>query len=386
MISPSDTRRESQIRIYDREESAVFLKTNEEFGGLSNMAGGYPLVVNGIRIFTSEALYQACRFPHMPEVQQLIIAQASPMTAKMKSKPYRGNSRPDWNQVRVKVMRWCLRVKLAQNWTQFSELLLATGDRPIVEASRRDEFWGARPVDDRTLMGMNVLGRLLMELREEVRNGVCTAPMRVEPLPIPDFLLKGQPVQPVIGRDESDRRSAQRQERRVMAPEPTGMAVQVAMFDRPLASTYSERQKSKAIEAIGMDGQRVEKQAATRIQLPDENAEIDRLSNILKIFNDQFGTIPWTDIDRVHRLITEDIPARVAADAAYQNAKQSSDPQNARIEHDKALGRVMTAVLKDDTELFKQFSDNDYFRRWLTDTVFGITCDRCSTTGPDVDH
>jgi type I restriction enzyme, R subunit len=41
--------------------------------------------------------------------------------------------------------------------------------------------------------------------------------------------------------------------------------------------------------------------------------------------------------------------------------------------HDKALGRVMTAVLKDDTELFKQFSDNEGFRRWLTDTVFGIT-------------
>ena len=38
------------------------------------------------------------------------------------------------------------------------------------------------------------------------------------------------------------------------------------------------------------------------------------------------------------------------------------DRQNARIEHDKALRRVMTAVLKDDTELFRQFSDNDDFR------------------------
>lgn len=50
--------------------------------------------------------------------------------------------------------------------------------------------------------------------------------------------------------------------------------------------------------------------------------------------------------------------------------------ENARIEHDKALARVMTAVLKDDTELFKQFMDNESFRRWLTDTVFGITYDR----------
>ena len=101
--------------------------------------------------------------------------------------------------------------------------------------------------------------------------------------------------------------------------------------------------------------------------------EIDRLSNILKTFNDQFGNIPWTDADRVHKLITEDIPQRVAADTAYQNARQNSDKQNARIEHDKALQRVMTAVLKDDTELFKQFMDNESFRRWLTDTIFGLT-------------
>jgi type I restriction enzyme R subunit len=75
----------------------------------------------------------------------------------------------------------------------------------------------------------------------------------------------------------------------------------------------------------------------------------------------------------VHKLITEDIPARVAADTAYQNTQKNSDKQNACIEHDKALTRVMTAVLKDDTELFKQYMDNESFRRWLTDTVFGLT-------------
>jgi type I restriction enzyme R subunit len=151
-----------------------------------------------------------------------------------------------------------------------------------------------------------------------------------------------------------------------------------------------EEDLSKGIlEAIDMDSYRVEKHAALKIQLPDADAEIepvptsgggykaepelDRLSNILKVFNDQFGNIPWSDGDRVHKLITEDIPNRVAADTAYQNAKQHSDKQNARIEHDKALARVMTAVLKDDTELFKQFMDNEGFRRWLTDTVFGLT-------------
>ncbi|TAK84274.1 MAG: type I restriction endonuclease subunit R [Betaproteobacteria bacterium] len=151
-----------------------------------------------------------------------------------------------------------------------------------------------------------------------------------------------------------------------------------------------EEDLSKGIlEAIDMDSYRVEKKAALKILLPDADAEIepvpttggghrpepelDRLSNILKVFNDQFGNIPWTDADRVHKLITQDIPSRVAADTAYQNAKKNSDKQNARIEHDKALARVMTAVLKDDTELFKQFMDNEGFRRWLTDTVFGLT-------------
>ncbi len=143
------------------------------------------------------------------------------------------------------------------------------------------------------------------------------------------------------------------------------------------------------LEAIDMDSYRVERLAAVKFELPDDDAEIepistaggglsvepelDRLSNILAAFNDQFGNIAWTDGDRVHQLITEDIPSRVAADGAYQNAIANSDKPNARIEHDKALGRVMTALLKDDTELFKQFSDNESFRRWLTDTVFNLT-------------
>jgi type I restriction enzyme, R subunit len=100
---------------------------------------------------------------------------------------------------------------------------------------------------------------------------------------------------------------------------------------------------------------------------------VNRLSNIIRTFNDLFGNIGWADTDRVHKQITEEIPARVAADTAYQNAKQNSDEQNARIEHDKALGRVMTGMMRDDTELFKQFMDNESFRRWMTDTVFGLT-------------
>jgi type I restriction enzyme R subunit len=71
----------------------------------------------------------------------------------------------------------------------------------------------------------------------------------------------------------------------------------------------------------------------------------------------------------------------VAADAAFQNAMKNNDRQNARIEHDKALNRVMTAVLKDDTQLFKQFSDNESFRRWPSDSSFAATYEEPAPTG-----
>jgi hypothetical protein len=50
-----------------------------------------------------------------------------------------------------------------------------------------------------------------------------------------------------------------------------------------------------------------------------------------------------------------------------------SDKQNARIEHDKALQRVIIELLKDHTELFKQFTDNPMFKKWLSDNNFSLT-------------
>ena len=155
------------------------------------MAPGFPLEINGIHIRTAEALYQACRFPHMPKVQKLILDEPSPMTAKMRSKPYRKDSFGDWNVVRVPIMKWCLRVKLAQNWLAFGDLLLATGDYPIVEDSQKDDYWGAKVIDDDTLSGKNVLGRLLMELREKLNRDSESLKV-VDPPPFADFLLLGE--------------------------------------------------------------------------------------------------------------------------------------------------------------------------------------------------
>jgi type I restriction enzyme, S subunit len=229
-----------QIRTYQRTESVVFLKTDAPFGGLSNMAGRFPLRVNGTRILTSEALYQACRFPHRPEVQRLIIEQASPMTAKMKSKPYRHDSRPDWDKVRVKIMRWCLRVKLAQNWGKFSELLLKSGTRPIVEESRKDDFWGAKPADGGTLIGMNVLGRLLMELREAVKSESRDTLMHVEPLTIPDFLLNGQSIAVVVAEDLEGHASMQAEPRQLSGEARERAALQPTLFDGRAIKEVSE--------------------------------------------------------------------------------------------------------------------------------------------------
>ncbi|MBP9634096.1 type I restriction endonuclease subunit R [Desulfofustis glycolicus] len=143
------------------------------------------------------------------------------------------------------------------------------------------------------------------------------------------------------------------------------------------------------LEAIDMDSYRVEVKTSLKIGLPDQDAEIgpvptsgggrkpepelDQLSNIIKAFNDQFGNIDWKDGDKIRQVIAEEIPAKVAADAAYQNAMKNNDKKTARIEHDAALQRVMIDLLSDHTELFKQFSDNPSFKKWLGDTIFGVT-------------
>ena len=85
------------------------------------------------------------------------------------------------------------------------------------------------------------------------------------------------------------------------------------------------------------------------------------------------GNIEWKDGDKIGKVITEELPAKVAADTAYRNAMENSDRQNARIEHDKALERAVTALLSDHAELFKQFSDNESFRNWLSETNFRST-------------
>lgn len=156
----------------------------------------------------------------------------------------------------------------------------------------------------------------------------------------------------------------------------------------PKLPAPKEEDVSKAIlDAIDMDSYRVEKKQALKVAVPDDNAEIDpfqiggggrkpepdpdRLSNILKAFNEQFGTL-FKDSDRIFRRIRDDIAPQVAADPSFRNARENT-PSAARIEHDKVLQRVMLTLLKDDTEVYKQFAENEAFRRAVSDFVYALT-------------
>ena len=142
------------------------------------------------------------------------------------------------------------------------------------------------------------------------------------------------------------------------------------------------------LETIDMDSYRVEKRTMQNVILEDEDGEIDpvqtgegggrgeietdRLSAIIEEFNDLFGGIEWGDPDRVVRTATEDIPAAVAKDAKFQNARRNSDRENARVESDKATERAVLDMIQDDTRLFQRFSDDLDFKRWLMRTAFRL--------------
>lgn len=143
------------------------------------------------------------------------------------------------------------------------------------------------------------------------------------------------------------------------------------------------------LENIDLESYRAEKLTAMKIVLDDEDGlldpvpaagggmlatpELERLSEIVKSFNAHFGNIEWNDADRVERFITKEIPRLVAEDEAYQYAQANNDPANARVESDRALGQVMLGLIADDTQLFKEFQDNESFKRWLADAVFNAT-------------
>lgn len=186
----------NNVITYNKRQVLSFAKTTGKFGGLSNMAADYVLFVNEINIPNVEALYQACKFTLYPEIQRQIIEENNPMMSKKISRHYQAYVRSDWEQIKFLVMEWCLQLKLLQNWNSFGELLRESGSSVIVEYSVKDNVWGASPIDNERLEGMNILGRLLMKIRAQyvIPN---LKPQKVLPPKVIGLMLYGNPISEV---------------------------------------------------------------------------------------------------------------------------------------------------------------------------------------------
>jgi ribA/ribD-fused uncharacterized protein len=149
----------------------VFNKVKEEFGWLGNMAP-YPINYENQIWRTSEALFQAMRFDD-PEIREIIRNEKSPMGAKMKAKFFRENmSIEPMSDIDVKNMKKCIKLKFDQH-ADIKRKLIETGKSEIIEdiGTRngvRHKFWGAKRYNENQFEGQNVMGKLLMELRDEL--------------------------------------------------------------------------------------------------------------------------------------------------------------------------------------------------------------------------
>ena len=148
-------------------DCAVFFRSRERHGQLSNMTHAFPLTVNAVTFQGPEGLYQALKFPHDPDFQRLIGAQRSGMEAKHIAYT-RKDTAPTWDSFRGDAMAFTLALKLLQHPDAFGAALIDTGSLTIVERSSRDPWWGASPDHDGTLTGHNVLGQILSQLRNHL--------------------------------------------------------------------------------------------------------------------------------------------------------------------------------------------------------------------------
>jgi ribA/ribD-fused uncharacterized protein len=134
---------------------------------LSNFAA-FPVVFDGVEYPTAEHAYVAAKTLD-PEIRASVRRIDTPGNAK-----YRGRSivlRADWDDVRDEVMLAIVRSKFTRN-PQAREQLIATGDAELIEGNTwHDNYWGrCRCKGCRGVVeAHNVLGRLLMMVREELR-------------------------------------------------------------------------------------------------------------------------------------------------------------------------------------------------------------------------
>ena len=143
-------------------EPIHFYSTKDEYGCFSNFSA-HPVRLKGKVWPTTEHYFQAQKFAGHPDEEEVRQA-ASPMIAARMGRSRSHPIRPDWETGKDDVMREVVRAKFDQH-PELRELLLATGDATIVEHTTNDSYWG----DGGDGSGKNMLGRILMEVREELR-------------------------------------------------------------------------------------------------------------------------------------------------------------------------------------------------------------------------
>lgn len=144
----------------DTDEQVFFYE--QEFYVLSNFSA-FRLKWRGLDFDTSEAAYHWEKFPYDWDVRRAVREARSAHDAFKLAELYRKRRRPDWEDVKIDIMRDILRAKAEQH-EYVRRKLLETGDRELIEDSWRDSFWGWGANRD----GKNMLGTLWMEVRAEL--------------------------------------------------------------------------------------------------------------------------------------------------------------------------------------------------------------------------
>lgn len=129
-----------------------------------------PVTIDSIIYPTTEHYFQSRKFASTDPEYAVLIAQAEdPYRAKALSKTRKHPIDPQWDTIRVEVMRVALLSKALQH-PEFADALLSTGEADIIEASPVDYFWGEGAKGN----GTNMLGKLLVELRGRLKESIDT--------------------------------------------------------------------------------------------------------------------------------------------------------------------------------------------------------------------
>ncbi|MES0157563.1 type I restriction endonuclease subunit R [Mesorhizobium sp. M0018] len=173
---------------------------------------------------------------------------------------------------------------------------------------------------------------------------------------------------------------------RYAVPEWEKLSTFLTLLIPKLPSPAGDETPVDVLETIDMDSYRVEVETAIEIALADADAEIDpvpagaaggrpepeidQLSRVIRDFNERFGATEFRDQDRVTRFLFEELPEKIGANDRVQNALRNSDPQNARIEHDRAVDDELLGSLADHTDLYALYNTDKAFKAWLQDRLF----------------